>query len=249
MFVDIHNHVLPGIDDGPTTELESIILLQNAVKNGVSHIVATPHHQNGVYKQDFGEIKNSIHILNALLLEREIPVTLLPGMEVHLHGELIDEISTNPMTLADSNKYVLIEFPTYHIPHFTEAIFYELQLMGYIPVIAHAEKNTELRRNPKKLFELVYKGALVQVTAASVTGANGRDLKKFVLKLCQHKIVHFIASDAHNVKHRPFLLQQAYRVIQHKLGRHMVQYFQQNANHVINGLEFQTFPPVLIEKL
>lgn len=249
MLVDIHNHVLPGVDDGPSSELEAILLIQNAAKNGVTHIVATPHHRNGRFDQDSNEIKNSIHILNLLIQEREIPVTILPGMEVHLHGELMQELESEILTLADSHKYVLIEFPIHHIPQFTESIFYELQLKGYIPVIAHAEKNTEIRRHPKKLIDLVTKGALVQVTAGSVTGANGKDLQRFALKLCQHQMVHFIGSDAHNIQKRPFLIQQAYHVIQQKLGKELVTYFQRNALHVLDGVEFETFPPKLLEKV
>lgn len=249
MLVDLHNHVLPGVDDGPATELEAILLIQNAAKNGVTHIVATPHHRNGCYIQDVNEIKNSINILNSLVKAREIPVTILPGMEVHLHGEFMEGLETEILTLADSKKYVLIELPTHHIPQFSEAIFYELQLKGFIPVIAHAEKNVEIRRHPKKLVELVNKGALVQVTAGSVTGENGKDLQKFALKLCQHQLVHFIASDAHTIHKRPFLIQEAYHVIQHKLGKEFVEYLQRNAIEVINGIEFETFPPVIIEKI
>ncbi|WP_017379153.1 tyrosine-protein phosphatase [Paenisporosarcina sp. TG-14] len=249
MLVDLHNHILPGLDDGPDTELEALLLIQNAVHNGVTHIVATPHHRNGVFNQDINEIKDSIHTLNLLLQEREILVTILPGMEVRLHADLLDELASTTLTIAGSHKYVLIEFPTHHIPQFTESIFYEMQLKGYIPVIAHAEKNEEIRRHPKKLFNLVTKGALVQVTAASVTGANGKDLQRFVLKLCQHNIVHFIASDAHGVHIRPFLIKQAYQVIEHKLGKNFVNYFQQNANHVLNGVEFQVFQPALIGKI
>ena len=249
MLVDLHNHVLPGVDDGPTTELEAIILIQNAANNGVTHIVTTPHHRNGRFDQNIIKIKNSIRTLNLLLQERNIPVTILPGMEVHLHGKLLEELESGMLTLADSHKYVLIEFPTHHIPQFTESIFYEMQLKGYIPVIAHAEKNTEIRRHPKKLLDLVNRGALVQVTAGSVTGANGKDLKIFALKLCQHQMVHFIASDAHNINKRPFLIQQAYQVIQNKLGKELVKYFQSNAHHVIDGVEFETFPPRLLEKV
>lgn len=249
MLVDLHNHVLPCFDDGPNTELEAILLIQNAAENGVTHIVATPHHRNGRFNQNPNEIKHSIHILNSLLKKREIPVTILPGMEVHLHGEFLEDIKTDILTLADSHKYILIEFPTQLIPQFTESIFYELQLMGYIPVIAHAEKNREIRRNPKKLLDLVKKGALVQVTAASLTGVNGKELQRFAFKLCHHQMVHFIASDAHNVKKRPFLIQQAYYVLHQKLGKEFVEYLQRNAIQVIHGAEFETFPPVLIEKI
>jgi len=250
MLVDLHNHVLPVLDDGPSTELEAILLIQNAAKNGVTHIVATPHHRNGRFDQNINVIKNSIHNLNLLIQEREIPVTILPGMEVHLHGELLEELETNKvLTLANSQKYVLIEFPTQLIPQFTEAVFYELQLKGYIPVIAHAEKNTEIRRHPKKLVDLINKGALVQVTAGSVTGANGKNLQEFALKLCQHQLVHFIASDAHDVHKRPFLIQQAYHVIQQKFGKKLVTYFKQNAHDVIDGVEFETLQPRFFEKV
>lgn len=243
MLVDLHNHVLPGLDDGPATEIEAIRLIENAVQNGVTHIVATPHHRNGVFIQDVEEIMNSIRILNEYLQLKEIPVTICPGMEIHLHAELIDELSFQALTLGDSQKYVLIEFPTHHIPHFTNSIFYELQLKGYIPIIAHAEKNAEFLRDPKKLFDLVHRGALVQVTAGSVTGSNGKKIQQFVMKLCQHHIVHFVASDAHNIHKRPFLIKQAYRVIQQKIGKQFVSYLQQNAIHVVEGSEFQTLLP------
>lgn len=249
MLIDIHNHILPGIDDGPTTEMDAVFLLQNAVKNGITHIIATPHHQNGVFTQNAKEVKKSIQILNDLMEEKEIPVVILPGMEVHLHGEIMDELYTNIVTLADSGKYILIEFPTHQIPNFTESIFYELQLKGYIPVIAHAEKNYEFRRDPKILFDLINKGALIQLTAGSITGANGRRLQKFSLKLCHYKMVHFIASDSHDVKHRPFLLKQAYNIIRRKIGKQMVTYLQENAKHVLEGEEFQPFTPTIIKKL
>ncbi len=249
MLVDLHNHILPGLDDGPTSELEAIALIQNAVDNGVTHIVATPHHRNGMYFQKVTEINNQVQKLNTYMHLNDIPVRIYPGMEVRLHGELIAELGTDTLTLANSHKYILVELPNHQIPQFTESIFYDLQLKGYIPVIAHAEMNAEIRRHPKKLVDLVHKGALVQVTAGSVSGARGKNLQKFTLKLCQHQLVHFIASDAHNLSKRPFLIKHAYHVIRSKFSEEYVNYLQQNAIHVINGVEFQLCPPIVMEKV
>ena len=244
IVVDIHNHILPGVDDGPQTEDEAIELAKNAAANGITHIIATPHHRNGVYNNKALNIQYLVRNLNEQLTSQGIPITIVEGMEIRLHEDLLSELTDSLVSLAGSKKYLLIELPKNHIPHFTATIFFEMQLRGYIPIIAHPERNTVIRNDPSQLFDLVNQGALAQVNASSIIGAKGRALRKFTLKLCKNHLVHFIASDAHHLTKRPFLLPSAYAYLERKLSPDYVDYVKQNAQHILNGTEFHILPPI-----
>ena len=247
LLVDVHNHILPGLDDGPLDEELALSLARNAVDNGITHNIATPHHQNGKYLNHKTVVQECVKYFNQKLIFHDIPIKVLPGMEIHMFDNILQEIEENLLTLADSKKYLLIELPNSHIPHFTKEIFYELQLKGYIPIIAHAERNIEFRSNPDKMFEIIKKGALMQVTASSILGLNGRKLQKHSLKMCKNKLVHFIASDAHHHEKRPFLLSDAYKYLNANVSRQLVSYFHENSKHVILGTEFHPLSPIKIK--
>ncbi|WP_391116767.1 tyrosine-protein phosphatase [Psychrobacillus sp. L3] len=248
MLVDIHNHILPGLDDGAQSMEEAILLATNAVANGVTHIIATPHHLNRKYTNSSAEVKEAVANLYRELFRENIPVKILPGQEIHLTANILDELDNNLLTLANSGKYILIELPNNHIPTNTLEVFYQIQLKGYIPIIAHPERNSVLRRNKQLLYEFVSKGALIQITASSLIGVNGRSLKKYTKVLIKHNLVHFISSDAHHYLERPFLLKKAYQYITKKFSKSHVTYYCENANHVIFGTEFQPLPPICFKK-
>lgn len=251
MLVDIHNHILFGLDDGAQNIDETARMARQAVKNGITHIIATPHHKNGKYDNPATVILSRVNEVNNLLQTLEIPLTVLPGMEIHLHGDIVKGLKQSPtdlLTLNQTNKYILIELPYSHIPHFTEEIFYELQLLGYVPVIAHAERNREFQKHPNQLYNLIQKGALAQITAASVTGVFGRELQKFSRRLFKHSLVHFIATDAHNTDRRGFELKSAYEYINLHFSEKHVRYLQENAIKLVNDLDFSVWQPSKFEK-
>lgn len=244
IIVDIHNHVLPGLDDGPTNVEEAIELAGNAVANGITHLIATPHHGNGNFNNNGPTIKYLVNKLNEHLKRAQMPITILEGMQVHLTERLLSGIPENLVTLAGSGKYLLIELPENEIPHYTAEVFFKMQLQGYIPIISHPERHTAIRKDPNRLFELVKWGAFVQINASSLKGGNGRGLQKFTLKLCKHRLVHFMASDAHNPTQKPFLLPSAYIYMQRKTSLKFVDYLKKNAEHVLKGTEFHPLPPI-----
>ncbi|QFF99875.1 hypothetical protein PB01_14155 [Psychrobacillus glaciei] len=248
MLVDIHNHILPGLDDGAQSMEEAILLAANAVANGVTHIIATPHHLNGKYMNSSIVVKEAVASIFRELSNKNIPVKILPGQEIHLTPNILEDLDNNLLTLANSGKYILIELPYNHIPAQTLESFYQIQLKGYIPIIAHPERNSELRRNKQLLYEFVNKGALIQITASSLIGANGRSLKMYTKKLIKHNLVHFISSDAHHYVKRPFLLKKAYQYVEKKFSESHVTYFSENAKHVLFGTEFLPLPPVGFKK-
>lgn len=251
MIVDIHSHILPGLDDGAKSWQESIIMAKQAVDTGITHVIATPHHKNGTFVNDPINIRKRTVEINRVLNEQEIPLEVLPGMEYHLHRDVssdLKNIKQNMISLCEGNKYLLIELPYTHIPHFTEWIICQLQVMGYIPIIAHPERNAEIKKKPNRLFDLINHGALAQVTAASIVGLFGEKSQRFTLKLLEHHLVHFIASDAHHTVSRSFDLVSAYRYGEKYFSKEYMAYMADNAIHVINGTLFSIIPPKKFEK-
>ena len=248
MLVDIHNHILPGLDDGPESIEQAILLAENAVANGITHVIATPHHLNGIYRNPSSQVKEAVAGLYRELSQRNIQLKILPGQEIHLSANVLEELEKDLLTIANSNKYLLIELPNGYIPGNTLEVIYEIQLKGYIPIIVHPERNKALRKNKELLYEYVCKGALVQITASSLLGLNGRSLRKYTRELIKHNLVHFISSDAHHYLKRPFLLKKALEYVKREFSEGHVIYYCENASHIIYGAEIRPLLPIGFKK-
>ncbi|KQL42441.1 tyrosine protein phosphatase [Bacillus sp. FJAT-25509] len=235
-MIDLHCHILPGLDDGPITMEDSINMARAAVDNGIHTIVASPHHQNGRYNTDRKKILEKVEELNYVLKQKAIPLTILPGQEVRLYGELIQDFELNRIvSINDGRRYLLCELPSSHIPHFTKKLFYEMQANRIIPILVHPERNKVLINEPDILFEFVQKGILTQLTASSITGTFGKRIQKFAFKCIDANWVHTIASDAHNTKNRNFELLDAYGIIREKYGIETEFLMRENAQSIVNG--------------
>lgn len=235
-MVDIHNHILWGIDDGAKNSKETIKMAKAAVKSGITHVIATPHHYDGTYMNPAFNIHSQVIEANNLLKANNIDLVILPGMEIRLNGEIgrdLDSVDEMILPLAGYSQFLLIELPYDHVPRYTENLFFDIQLKGYTPIIAHPERNIEIRDNPNIVYELVKKGALTQVTAASIAGFFGDTLQKTSVKLIKHNLVHFIASDAHNINKRGFALREAYQWLDKNLDEAYTDYFIDNATALI----------------
>ncbi|PEL13556.1 tyrosine-protein phosphatase [Bacillus sp. AFS017336] len=235
-MIDLHCHILPGLDDGPITMEDSINMARAAVDNGIHTIVASPHHQNGRYNTDRKKILEKVEELNNVLEQRAIPLTILPGQEVRLYGELIQDFELGQIvSINDGRRYLLCELPSSHIPHFTNRLFYEIQANQITPIIVHPERNKVLINEPDILFEFVQKGILTQITASSLTGNFGKKIQKFAFKCIEANWVQVIASDAHNTKNRNFELIEAYEIIREKFGIETEFLMRENAQSIVNG--------------
>ncbi len=235
-MIDLHCHILSGIDDGAQTVTDSLAMAQQAVAEGIHTIVATPHHQNGKYVNERTSIIHQVKQLNDELEQHEIPLKVLPGQEVRLYGDLLEDYEAGKIvTLNETNKYIFIEFPSNHVPRYTEQLFYELRVKGMIPIIVHPERNAELIERPDKLYNLVNKGALTQVTAGSLLGKFGKKIKKFSLQLVEHNLTHMIASDAHNTTSRGFHLAESYELIEKEFGATVMNDLRENPYLIISG--------------
>jgi protein-tyrosine phosphatase len=247
-MVDLHCHILPGIDDGAQDITDSIMMAKIAVEQGIHTIVATPHHLNNQYENPKQEIIARVEELNQELIKENIDLKIVPGQETRIYGEMVEGYEQGEILPVNHSQYVLVEFSSNHVPRFTEQLFYDLQIQGLIPVIVHPERNSEIIERPELLYQLVKKGALTQITAASVCGDFGKKIKGFSQQLIEANLTHFIASDAHNTRSRTFKLREAYDFIQTKYGNDMVYLFQENAEYLIEGNDIYKEVPERVKK-
>lgn len=235
-MIDLHCHILPGIDDGARNWDESLQMARLAVSEGITHILATPHHMNRSWMNSKQVIIPLVNELQDRLDAEQIPLTIFPGQEVRLHGEIIENIAHNEICFIDeTNKYVLIEFPTSEVPAYTERLFYEMQTQGITPIIVHPERNHAILKDPNILYEFANRGVLAQVTAASYLGKFGKEIEKVSHQMIEHNLVHFIASDAHNNTNRLFHMKEAMEKLENEFGLNRVNQFDETTRALVNG--------------
>ncbi|HCN61644.1 MULTISPECIES: tyrosine-protein phosphatase [Mammaliicoccus] len=203
-MIDIHNHLLVGMDDGPQTLEETIDLLTQAKEQGITGIVVTPHHLHPRYNNIFSDVDNAIKDLTSNQQIKDFNIQLYPGQEIRITDKVLEDIDQHQIQGINHSKYLLIELPSNSMPHYTKNLLYEIQTKGFIPVIAHPERNKAIAQDINLLYELTNNGALSQVTASSLTGELGKNLQKLSIQMIEHNLIHFVASDAHHSKNRPF---------------------------------------------
>ncbi|SCC29867.1 protein-tyrosine phosphatase [Fictibacillus enclensis] len=249
LLIDVHSHILPNVDDGAQDLASSLDMARQAVDNGITTVYATPHHRNGRYENTKDDILMKTDELNLALSQHQIPLTILPGQEVRIYSEFLDDLAAGELlTLNNQNKYILIELPSNRVPSYTSQIIYECTLQDITPVIVHPERNSEFMENPDLLYELVKEGALTQVTASSITGAFGKKISSFSMKLIDHHLTHIIASDAHNISSRGFSLWEAYNEIGKKFNETVSYYLRENAQLLFNNESIYAEEPTRIKK-
>jgi protein-tyrosine phosphatase len=246
-MVDIHCHILPEIDDGAKNVEDSLTMAREAEKQGIHTIIATPH-LNNQYNNRKSMIVDKVVELNRVIQEAGIEVTILPGQEPRIYGELLEDLDKDQIQTLNDSQYVFIEFPSNHVPRYTEKLLFDLQLRGLTPIIVHPERNAEIMERPEVLYRLVERGALTQVTASSVCGYFGKKIKSFSEQLIESNLTHFIASDAHNVGNRGFKMEEAFTAIDSQFGIDYIYLFKENAELLIEGKNVSKEMPMEIKK-
>ncbi len=203
MYADLHCHILPGIDDGAKDLAQSLAMARLAVDDGIKTTVVTPHHLNGVYVNKAADILAALSGLREALIAEGIPLKLLPGCELHLVPELTEQLGNGEaMTLGNQGKAALVELPVHTVPMGAEHILEQILCQGVTPIIAHPERNSQLRKDPQILAEWVAMGCLGQITAQSCTGQFGPQVQTSARDMISRGLIHIIASDAHRDRRR-----------------------------------------------
>lgn len=214
-MIDIHSHVLWGVDDGPETAEESLALLRAAADSGTEQIVATPH-ASPEFQYDGPRVRERFVALQEQCDGR---IRLHLGCDFHLSFDNIQDALANPRkyTIA-GGPYLLVEFSDLAIFNTSERDLGRLIEAGMIPIITHPERNPLLRQRKPLLARWVEQGVRIQVTAAAYLGRFGRKANAFADELTGDGLVHFVASDAHHVRSRPPGLADARDYISRKWG-------------------------------
>lgn len=218
-MIDLHCHILPGVDDGPATWGQAISMAKKAAADGIYILVATPHIHvtpgadiNGwAFKK---KIERNLAQLRYYCTVLEIPVILSAGGELDVR---MDPESCRPFTLNDTH-YVLVEFPHMYLPVDAAETLFSLMTAGLTPIIAHPERNHTVIERPERLIDLARSGALVQITGGSLLGEFGRHAKACAEYFLKLGVVSFLASDAHSPSERQPVLSSSVRAAARIIG-------------------------------
>ncbi len=247
-MIDIHTHILPGIDDGAQTEEDSLNMAKMAVDQGIHTIIATPHHKNGSYENARDSILTYTEILNNLFQSHGLPLTLLAGQETRINGDMVEGLEIGEILPLNDTQYVFVEFSSSHVPNYAKQVLFDIQVAGYIPIIVHPERNQELLERPDILYNFVRKGALTQITAGSLVGKFGKNIQKFSHQLIEANLTHFIASDAHNTTTRSFWMQEAFATVKETYGTSTYYMFIENSQLLVDGMNVNRMEPFRVKK-
>lgn len=239
-MVDLHCHILPGLDDGPKDIEESLAMAEAGIADGITHLVATPHSSPG-YPFDYPRIRALRDELQSRIGSRMVLAT---GCDFHLYPENLTALKEDaPRFCINQKDYLLVEFNEFSIPPSMDQVLHELQLGGIRPVITHPERNGILRAQPARLKKWVKLGCHVQVTAGSLTGVFGPGARENAVRWIAEGLVHFVSSDAHNTKGRPLRLAPAYEFVAKEFGEGKAQaLFLENPSAAFEGLALPHVP-------
>lgn len=217
-MIDLHCHILPGVDDGAVDLPESFAMARAALADGSTAVVASSHLGESLFDTSAELIRTAHAEVIAALAREGIPLTVHPGAENYL-GEIdAAAFARDAVGLGEANVAVLFDFSMRHPPEHVGEAIEALLAGGRTPLLAHPERNLRLQSDPSLIAEWIERGALIQVNAPSLLGTLGAESKILGLRLLEAGAVHLLASDAHNLKTRPFCLGPAKRIAAEIVG-------------------------------
>lgn len=219
MIIDIHSHILPGVDDGSKDIEMSLDMAKLYVENGIKKVIASPHYINGSMDNSLKDNKKALERLKKHLFRQAIDLQVFLGNEIYVSMDTIDDISNKRVYTLNDSRYVLLELPMYDIPLYMEDLLYELQLKGYIPIIAHPERNAKIMEDPNILYNYIKNGSLGQINLPSLEGAYGKRVEYIANILLEHNMIHFIGSDAHTNRQRSPRVSEDLDKLERKVGK------------------------------
>lgn len=235
-LIDIHCHIMPGVDDGARDEDMSLAMLRIAAAEGIEHVILTPHHKPGHRNVSAASIVARTKQLQARCNEQGIKVALHTGCELFYYQEALPMIEKREIAPLAGSRGILVEFYPGDSFSTIRSAVYDLLSAGCVPVIAHVERYAEVTQDFKRVGELYDMGAKLQVNALTITGHYGRGLKSFAKHLLKEGLVHFVATDAHNLETRAPRLKEAYRYVAAKTtSAYAEKIFHDNALQLIKG--------------
>jgi protein-tyrosine phosphatase len=244
-MVDLHCHILPGLDDGPATMEESEAMAESAIADGITHVVATPH-SSSAHSFHFARVRQLRDELQSRVGNR---LKIATGCDFHLNPENLASLRKDARPYCINQlRFLLVEFNEFSIPVSMDQTLHGIQLAGVQPVITHPERNAILRSRPDRLKKWVRQGCYAQVTGGALNGGFGTGAQQDALRWIGEGLIHFVASDAHNTRGRPLRLQPAHKVVLDQFGEEKARaLFEDNPLAAFEGRELPHVPEILDE--
>jgi protein-tyrosine phosphatase len=241
-MVDLHCHILPGMDDGAKTMEDSLAMAEMAIADGTTHLVATPH-ASSEYPFDFDQVRRLRELLQEKIGDR---LKLATGCDFHLNPENLAALRQDPPRFCINQKdYLLVEFNEFSIPPVMDQMLHELQLAGLHPIVTHPERNAILRSGPERLAKWVQQGCFSQVTGGSLLGFFGEGARQDAQRWIEQGWIHFVSSDGHNTVRRVPTLRPAYEAVRELFGREKAEaLFVENPLAAFEGRALPHIPEV-----
>jgi len=217
-LIDLHCHLLPGIDDGARDHAEALEMARIASAEGITTIACTPHILPGVYENAGPTIRAAADALQCALQQASIPITLVVGADVHIAPNVLAQLRSGQALSLNDTRYVLIEPPHHVLPPRIEDTFFNLATGGYTPILTHPERMTWIEAHYHIVQRLANAGVLMQLTAAALIGQFGRRARYWSERMLDEGLFHIMATDAHDTVRRPPLLKAAFDVACRRVG-------------------------------
>lgn len=243
-MIDIHTHLIPNVDDGADSIEETIRLAKAAVKEGIRHVILTPHHNRYWVSNEKDKVLRLTKQVEQAIQKADIPLTVSPSQEIRMNEEFSEELfAGNYLSLDGKGRYYLVEFSWNEFPSFAYSYLQEMIDADIIPVIAHPERQEPFLENPNLLKSLIEMGCISQITATSIVGGYTEEIREAAHYMMQENLIHVIASDAHDTVERPYNLVNALKVVEKEYSKDYSDYLIDNAEKIFNGQEVKAFQP------
>lgn len=243
-MIDLHCHMLPGIDDGATDLEVALEMARVAVADGITVTACTPHIMPGVYANTGPGIRQAIAAFSAALGEAAIPLRLVPGADVHLATDLAQGLKDGRVLTLNDSRYFLFEPPHHVMPPRLEHAVFDVMAAGYQPIITHPERLTWIENHYDVMQKMAHAGAWMQITCGSITGRFGRRPQYWAERMVDEGLVHILATDAHNLRNRSPSMAKSRDMVAERLGEdeatNMVLVRPQG---ILDNAEPHTLPP------
>jgi protein-tyrosine phosphatase len=217
-MIDLHSHILPGLDDGAPNHAVAFEMARMAVADGISVMACTPHIMPGLYENTPADIRMRVSIFQEALKHQGIPLRLVVGSDAHIRPDFLACLREGRILCLHSSHYVLFEPSHIVAPRLIEDFMFELRVAGFRPILTHPERLQWIENGYDIFRRLFEQGVLLQVTAGSLTGAHGKRPRYWAQRMLSEGLVHILASDAHNTTTRPPLLSEAVQIAQQEVG-------------------------------
>ena len=247
-MIDVHSHIVFGVDDGSRSIEESIEIIKEAYNKGFKKIIATPHYMEEYYENDVKEINSRISQINAQLRKIHCDIQILHGNEIYITENITQLLENKKATSLNGQQYVLFELPLNAESMNLNSVIYQILEVGGVPVLAHPERYSFVQKDPNVLLPLIESGVLIQSNYGSIIGQYKKEAQSTLKKMLEHKMVHLLGSDVHRPQTIYTKIDQCVEEMEKIVGKDYVDLITTiYPQKVINGEEIEIIEPIPVK--